>query len=199
MLDPARTTEPLNVLFNRKIDVGVRTGMPKKKSWKRVRPEFVFGRLPEHLEGESDDFVLVEQVAALTAIRALRATTWAEFVAAGGESFQDLIDDWGEEIKQAYGRQPVPEDRFSLSEYWGAWYFADLITDPRQAAFDTVMQWPDLTQIFEDTGFEFSFGPPGWPGVETISFREHAQAEQVVSITGLKLEHDEAFLRSCLP
>jgi hypothetical protein len=172
--------------------------MPRKKSWKRVRPEFVFGRLPEHLGGEGDGFVLVEKVAAITAIRALKATTWAEFVAAGGESFEDLINEWGEEIEEAYGRPPVPEDRFSLRDYWGAWYFADLIADPRQAALDTVLQWPDLTQIFTDAGFEFSFGPPG-SGVDSMSFTDATQAEQVVSLTGLRIEHDEACLRSCLP
>ena len=174
-------------------------GEAVKKSWRKVRPEFAFGLLPEILGGDGKQLVLVEKQAALTAIRGLQAKTWGEFTEATGRPFDEVMEGWGEEIAEAYGRWPAAEDPFSLRDYWGAWYFADLITDPRQAALETVVQWRDLKQIFEDAGFTFSFGFPGFPGVEAIELTAPGQARRVAEATGLAIAHDEVLVKSCLP
>lgn len=155
--------------------------------------------LPEVLGGDGKQLVLVEKQAALTAIRGLQAKTWGEFAAAAGRPLEEVLDGWGEEIEEAYGRRPAADDAFSLAAYWGGWYFADLIKDPRQTAFDTVTQWPDLKQIFEEAGFEFSDGFPGFPGIESVDLMDPGQASRVALSTGLSIEHDEALLYCCLP
>lgn len=171
----------------------------KKKSWKSIRPALFFGLEPEVLGGDGQTLVLAERQAALVAMRALQAGTRREFAQAAGRTMESLLEDWGDEIEEAYGSVPAADEPITFQDYWGAWCFADLIADPRQAAFDTVTQWRDLKQVFEDAGFVLHYGFPGFPGIEEISVTDPAQAERVAAATGLDIAADENLMRSSLP
>lgn len=163
------------------------------KASRKKRHDFIYGLELEVLGGDGQTLALAEKHAAHTAVRAWEARTWGEFAQVAGCSLDDLLDGWGEEIKEVCGRTPSTEDAFSFGDYRGLFYFADLIDDPRQAAFDAVIKSRDLTHALRDAGFEFHGSPcPGFPGVEGISFTDPAQAERVASVTGLSVERDRA-------
>lgn len=167
-------------------------GQPHKTQF-----EFIYGREPEGLGGDGETFVLAERRAALVAAQAWRASTWDEFAQAASYSLERLLEDWGDEIEELCGKKPTASDSFSFSAYWGATYFADIITDPRQAAFDAVIKAPILRKACEDAGFEFQPGFPGFPGVEAIYFYDERTIEPL-RLAGVIIAKDEALLQACL-
>lgn len=109
--------------------------MPRKRSWRRLRPELIYGFEPEELGGEGDTLVLAEKRAALTAMRAWEARTWGEFAEVAGRSWDELLKDYGDEIKEDCGCLPSPGERFWYGDYLHLDSLRQLIPDPRDEAF----------------------------------------------------------------
>jgi hypothetical protein len=159
----------------------------------------IYGLEPEILGGDGKTFTLAEKQAALVALKAWQARTWGEFARVASTSLSALIDGWGEEIVELYGRRPTRQDAFSFGEYAGNAYFADVVTDPRQAAFDAVVRNPRLRGAFKAAGFDLQYGFPGFPGVEAISFEDERLIEPLCAATGIIIEKDAELLVACLP
>lgn len=169
--------------------------MPRKRSWRRLRPELIYGFEPEELGGEGDTLVLAEKRAALTAMRAWEARTWGEFAEVAGRSWDELLKDYGDEIKEDCGCLPSPGERFWYGDYLHLDSLRQLIPDPRDEAFFFIWDYEELSRIFKDAGFAF-FPKPGGPNV--VVFADPAQAERVASATGLSIERDDLLLEASL-
>lgn len=172
--------------------------MRKRGPSSKTPLEFIYGPEPEELGGDGETFVLAEKKAALVAVQAWQARTWGEFAQAANSSLESLLEGWGDEIEELCGKAPTANDTFSSGAYCGATYFSDIITDPRQAAFDAVTRSPVLRKDFEAAGFEFQSGFPGFPGVEAIYFSDELKAEHL-RLAGVIILRDDTLLHASLP
>lgn len=172
--------------------------MRKRVLSHKTQLEFVYGREPEELGGDGETFVLADKQAALVAEQAWQARTWGEFAQAASTSLEQLLEGWGDEIEGLYGKEPTASDTFSFGDYWGLAYFADIVTDPRQIAFDAVMESAILRKACEEAGFDFQPGFPGFPGIEAINFHDEQKVE-CLRLAGVIIAKDEALLLRSLP
>lgn len=93
-----------------------------------------FGKLPVILGGEGD-YVLVEAAAATLAESAHECRTWGEYARLVKCDWKDLVDGWGDAMACANdGSLPSCSTRFSYGDIVGK--AADLVIDPREAAYD---------------------------------------------------------------
>lgn len=127
------------------------------------------------LGDEEQTLVLCERTAAITARAALRRKTWGGFCDVAGTSLEALLAAWGDEIQEAYGSRPSARDPFSLRDYWGSHYFADVITEPRRAAHDVLIFRPKLRVLLEELGFECGGASPSPASIDCITFRREGQ------------------------
>lgn len=168
----------------------------KRKKSKDTRA-LIYGPEFEELGGDGSQFVVVEKAAALKAVSGFRARTWGEFAAVANISFSELMDSWGEELDEYFGCRPTENDPFSLVYCWGAWYFSDLIDEPRQAAVDFIHKFPDLREAFNQAGFKVECGAPG-AGVDSLIIPSRACIERLPQDIASHLHEDEALLRASL-
>jgi hypothetical protein len=159
--------------------------------------KFVYGLEPEILGGDGETFVLADKQAALIAAQAWQARTWGEFVRVANTSLDRFLEDWGDEIEGFCGKTPTASDTFSFGEYWGLTYFADVITDPRQAAYDAVMASPNLRKVCKEAGLDFHPGFPGFAGIEAITFHDEQNVDRL-RLAGVNIAKDDALMLSSL-
>ena len=169
----------------------------RKPGKKPQLPDLIFGREPEEFGGDGNTFVLAERIAALKAVAAHKARTWAEFTAVAGIPFAEMMEDWGEEIEEYYGVKPTENSSFSLIECWGATYFADVISEPRQVVAFLMMDHPEMRRTFEQTGFKIEWGPPG-AGVDSMVFPDRSCLTLLPTDIAVHIQEDETLLRACL-
>jgi len=142
----------------------------------------IYAYEPEELGGEGD-FVLAEQQSAVAKRRAFRARTWGGYARVAGKPFAVFLDEWGDEVAEAIGRKPRATEPFNYADFVGAWFFADLVEDPRQVAYDEVLRRPTLRDLMRSLGFEFQGSPmPGWAGVECIVFSVESCVETLEGV-----------------
>jgi hypothetical protein len=99
----------------------------------------VYGRTQPEENGCVACFLLASAEAIERYLQADRARTWGEFAAAVGCTFAHLLDTRREELTRIQdGREPAAETPMCFRRLRGVWDVADLVPDPRTAAFEAL-------------------------------------------------------------
>jgi hypothetical protein len=106
---------------------------------------FVYGENPaiDELDPIDEELVIVTRHAAEKVSKAYTCRTWGEYADLCGQSWAGLLEDYGGEVRELTGLEDPPQDApFEFSRVYGLYYVADLIPEPRTAAYAALVKLP---------------------------------------------------------
>lgn len=106
---------------------------------------FVYGENPAigELYATDEDLVIVTRHAAEKISAAYTCRTWGEYADLCGQSWAGLLEDYGGEVRELTGLEdPAQDAPFEFGRVYGLYYVADLIPEPRTAAYEALVQLP---------------------------------------------------------
>ena len=106
---------------------------------------FVYGENPviDELDTTDENLVIATRHAAEKISAAYACQTWKAYAALCGQSWAGLLDDYGSEVRELTGLEdPAHDAPFEFGRIYGLYYVADLIPEPRTAAYEALMKLP---------------------------------------------------------
>jgi hypothetical protein len=92
-------------------------------------------------------FSIMTRVAVEALEAAFQCRTWGEYADLCGISWAQMIDDWGDEIRELTAQEdPTREADFDFGQVFGLYYVGDHMRDPCEGAYDI------LRRVFLSSG-----------------------------------------------
>jgi hypothetical protein len=154
------------------------------------------------LDTTDEDLVIVTRDAAEKISAAYTCRTWGEYADRCGQSWAGLLEDYGGEVQELTGIEDPGQDApFEFARVYGLYYVADLIPEPRTAAYGALVKLPRtvrqdsrLTNLIMWSGGS----PAGHISSVTARSEEAVRLlEQVIheaGYTGYRFERDAALV-----
>jgi len=179
----------------------------------RPRATLLYGLLPEESGGDGTLSTLVDETAALHAIRAGECRTWGEYLKLAAKSWAQAQEECGKWLNDLNdGRPPGPETPFSFREIYGAtlyqgdaaYWISRWIKQPREAALERLTALGRrVMALVRRAGLEISYGSP-MGHIECIDGTSPSSFETLASLlrddgwSSLDLRRDDHLVARCL-
>ena len=121
----------------------------------------IYGADPYAPEGSSRPALLIATERAAEAIRAAReCQTWGAYAKLCGHTWDDFIEDYGNEVEELTGQdEPGPDSAFRFDDIYGLYYSGDLLPEPQTDAYEILVKLVRRDQRLEGQ-LEWSGGSP---------------------------------------
>lgn len=121
--------------------------------------EIVYG----HVTDLDPDGLILACGSALAKLKAAQScSTWGDFATLCDLSWDDFIEDWGEDVEDLTDKEdPQPSEPMRFAEIWGLENVGDLVADPRVAVYEGLVKLKELRSDPRiDGSLEWSDGSP---------------------------------------